>query len=200
MQIAPPLSACLIMISSLFWSSCSALRSSVDILSLHGGVGIALQIKGTAMGTKMAPTYATLVLAYLEEQLYKKLEEEKGQEFSNFIKNNFHRYLDDCFIVWPKSKWNLNAFEQEINSLHSSFKFTKESDSHEIAFLDILVYVENKKLFTDIYYKPTDTHQYLHFSSCHPRHTKHSIPYSQARRLCTIIDMLMIQIGERKDY
>ena len=27
------------------------------------------QIRGTAMGTKFAPTYATLVLAYLEEKL-----------------------------------------------------------------------------------------------------------------------------------
>ena len=28
------------------------------------------QVRGTAMGTKFAPTYATLVLAYLEEKLY----------------------------------------------------------------------------------------------------------------------------------
>ena len=33
-----------------------------------------------------------------------------------------------------------------------------------------------------------DSHQYLDFKSCHPRHTKISIPYAQARRLCTIID------------
>jgi len=28
------------------------------------------QTKGTAMGTKFAPTYATLVLGFLEKQLY----------------------------------------------------------------------------------------------------------------------------------
>lgn len=32
-----------------------------------------LQLKGTAMGTKMAPTYATLTLGYLEEKMYEKL-------------------------------------------------------------------------------------------------------------------------------
>ena len=31
--------------------------------------------------------------------------------------------------------------------------------------------------------KPTDTHQHLHKTSCHPCHTKKAIPYSQALRL-----------------
>ena len=31
--------------------------------------------------------------------------------------------------------------------------------------------------------KPTDTHQYLEASSCHPSHCKTSIPFSQALRL-----------------
>ena len=38
---------------------------------------------------------------------------------------------------------------------------------------------------TDIYFKPTDSQQYLIFDSCHPN--KLSIPYSLARRLRMII-------------
>ena len=38
------------------------------------------------------------------------------------------------------------------------------------------------KLLTYLYIKPTDTHQYLGFSSCHAYHSKKSIPYSQALR------------------
>ena len=42
-------------------------------------------------------------------------------------------------------------------------------------------------IVTDIFYKKTDTHQYLHFGSCHPRHTKTNIPFNLARRICTIV-------------
>ena len=152
-----------------------------------------LQVNGTAMGTKMAPTYANLVLAYLEEKLYDKLHNEHSFAFKTFIENNFLRYLDDCFIVWPHTQYDITDFENELNKLHPKFKFVKESSIKEIPFLDIKVYIKNKNILTDIYYKPTDTHQFLPFDSCHPRHTKISIPYCEARRLCTIIDDINIK-------
>ena len=34
----------------------------------------------------------------------------------------------------------------------------------------------------------TDTHQYLDFTSNHPRHIKINIPYNLARRICIIVD------------
>jgi hypothetical protein len=43
------------------------------------------------------------------------------------------------------------------------------------------------KIDTDIFYKATDSKTYLPFNSCHPKHTKISIPFSLARRLRTII-------------
>jgi hypothetical protein len=51
-----------------------------------------------------------------------------------------------------------------------------------------LITHHGQKLSTVIYYKPTDTHQYLHFASCHPRHTKRVIPYNLARRICTNVN------------
>ena len=45
-----------------------------------------LQIKDTAMGTKLAPTYATLVMGYLELKLYDKIEEKFGTEISERFK------------------------------------------------------------------------------------------------------------------
>ena len=46
---------------------------------------------------------------------------------------------------------------------------------------------EDNSLSTDIHIKPTDVHQYLHFSSCHPRNCKEGIPYNQAKRYRRII-------------
>ena len=58
----------------------------------------------------------------------------------------------------------------------------------KVNFLDVEVIWSGNKLLTNLYVKPTDTHQYLEFSSCHIYHSKKSIPYSQAfrfNRICS---------------
>ena len=52
-----------------------------------------------------------------------------------------------------------------------------------VSFLDTTVILDGTILHTDLYTKPTDTHQYFLPSSCHPGHCTNSIPYSQALRL-----------------
>ena len=64
------------------------------------------QVRGTAMGTKFAPTYATLVLAHLEEKLYVQTEIKFDKDFARYIKDNWKRFLDDCFILWTKGEEN----------------------------------------------------------------------------------------------
>ena len=56
-------------------------------------------------------------------------------------------------------------------------------DANQIEFLDTIVKIENGKLSTSLYTKPTDKHMYLNQKSSHPTKTKESIPYSQAIRL-----------------
>lgn len=66
-----------------------------------------LQTKGTAMGTKVAPTYATLVMGYLENILFERTSEVFDAELSTYIGSNWKRYLDDCFIFWTKGEERL---------------------------------------------------------------------------------------------
>lgn len=145
------------------------------------------QIQGTAMGTKMAPTYATLVMGYLETLLYKEYEKLYGtEERDKFIKT-FKRFLDDCFLIWERNEDDLKKLHDILNSLHDKITFTMEHDNDKLPFLDILLYKKGNKLMTDIFYKDTDTHQYLNFYSCHPKHNKNNIPYCLARRICSIV-------------
>ena len=51
-----------------------------------------------------------------------------------------------------------------------------------------MIKTQEGNLYTDLFTKPTDTHSYLWYSSCHPLHIKKSIPYSQflrVRRICS---------------
>ena len=74
----------------------------------------------------------------------------------------------------------------DLNNLHPTIKFTSEQSSSSVAFLDTTVSIKDGKISTDLHVKTNDTHQYLLSSSCHPYHTKRSIPYSLGLRLSRI--------------
>ena len=51
-----------------------------------------------------------------------------------------------------------------------------------LIFFDLKEKLNNGKLTTSAYKKPTDRHQYLHYRSSHPDYIKRSIVYSQNLR------------------
>ncbi|GAB1602736.1 uncharacterized protein LOC115230173, partial [Argonauta hians] len=142
---------------------------------------------GTAMGTKAAPTYANLVMGYLETLLYNEAKNKFGDPFHLYLLNHWKRYLDDCFILWTHTPDLLKDFHNLLNSLNPNIQFTIEYSNKQLPFLDILIINQNTFLETDLYTKPTDSQQYLLFTSCHPKHTKTNIPFNMARRVCTIV-------------
>ena len=93
------------------------------------------------------------------------------------------RYIDDIFLLWDHGEESLKQFLEHLNSAHRTIKFTAEYSTNKVNFLDVEVIRRGDTLLTDLYVKPTDTHQYLDASSCHPAHCIKSIPYSQALRL-----------------
>ena len=98
------------------------------------------------------------------------------------------RYIDDIFFIWTSDEESLTRFIDHMNSFHRTIKFTSEYSTTETHFLDVVIRKEENGLTTDLFVKPTDKHQYLHSTSCHPRHCKTSIAYSQAlrlRRICS---------------
>ena len=91
-------------------------------------------------------------------------------------------------MIWLHGRERLDEFLLALNSYHESIKFTWEIGNGKISFLDVMISFNGRKFSTDVYHKPTDTHQYLNFKSCHPQHVKKAIPYSQALRLKRICD------------
>ena len=75
-----------------------------------------------------------------------------------------------------------------LNEFHPSVKFTMDYSMNSTNFLDVKVSKSESgnTLCTSLFTKPTDTHQYLHATSCHRSIYKRSIPYGQAVRLKSI--------------
>ena len=154
---------------------------------------IYLQISGTAMGTRMAPQYANLFMADLEENFLLQ------HPLAPFM---YLRYIDDIFMIWPHGERKLEEFHHSFNQANSNIKLTMEFSQQQINFLDTTVYIgNNNKIETSVYRKPTDSQTYLHPMSAHPPHTFKSIVYSQAlryRRICSEATTFRKQSNELK--
>jgi hypothetical protein len=86
-----------------------------------------LQISGTAIGTKVAPSFGNRFLNKFEIQhvyTYKK---------QPLV---WLRYIDDVFLIWVHSLEELNEFVDHLNSRLPTIKFSKEISDKEVSFLD----------------------------------------------------------------
>ena len=138
-----------------------------------------VQKLGTAIGTRMAPSYANIFMDRLERQLISQ---------AAIKPHTWWRYIDDIFIIWTEGEDSLKCFIDYLNNAHRTIKFTSKWSCSEIDFLDVRVINDSGKLETDVFIKPTDSHQYLHKTSCHPNACKKGIPFAQAlrlRRICS---------------
>lgn len=156
-----------------------------------------IQIKGTAIGTRVAPIFANVYMGRFEENFVCKTE-----RFNYVI--IWVRFIDDIFLIWKGAIDSLTEFIDHLNNAAPSIEFTHEIYTNSVNFLDTTVLKDRKgNISTDIYQKPTDTHPYLHWTSAHPPHLKQSIPYSQAlrlRRISSSTDTLKKRIAEYPDF
>ena len=131
------------------------------------------------MGTRVASTCANLFIDSLEQKY-----------FCSHAKcpRIWFRFIDDIWGIFRGSEEALNSFVDYCNSLHETIKFMVEHSKKAITFLDVITYQEENRIKAMLFVKPTDSHSYLSFFSCHPQNIKRSIPYSQflrMRRNCT---------------
>ena len=112
------------------------------------------------------------------------------------------RFIDDIFFIWTKGEERLREFMEFINSFHNTIKFTFNWSSEQVSFLDVNVVLRNGIVSTDLYSKPTDKHQYLFHTSCHPNPCNSS-SFGQALRIrliCTTNAFFEKRARELCDY
>ena len=80
--------------------------------------------------------------------------------------------------------------------------YENEKKVQVLNFLDVKkILHEPNSVETDIYYKPTNTHDYLPHDSAHPDHTKNSILYNLVKRIIVFVSNLekvIIRLDEFK--
>ena len=134
-----------------------------------------LQIGGTTMGTVLAPNYANLFM----------------DRFETKALNNYpvkpliwKKIIDDIFLIWTHGEDSLKEFVNYLNSLHPTIKFTSETSTKCVNFLDTTVKLDqNRNIITTLYNKHTDTHLFLHHTSANKG------PFGQylrLKRICTL--------------
>ena len=138
-----------------------------------------LQTGGTAMGTRLAPSFANIYMDFFEEKhVYTYLQQP----------NAWFRYIDDIFMVWNHGKSALDEFIHHLNSAIESISFSSEIWKKSLSFLDVTVSKMTDHLDTDLYVKPTDRNTYLPYDSAHPKHCMRGLPYGQflhIRHICS---------------
>ena len=151
-----------------------------------------LQIQGTVMGTIFAATYATLSMGFHETELYAIIRNNFILPVSNYFEQNWKRFLR-LSLIKP------NELLEVLSNVNPAIQFTMEISDTQLPFLDVMINKEGKKVFLDIYSKPTDSKRYVSFKSNHPKHCLKNIPFSLARRICMIAEKDSLEEIKLKD-
>ncbi|KAJ8034336.1 hypothetical protein HOLleu_21123 [Holothuria leucospilota] len=86
------------------------------------------------------------------------------------------------------TRQDLESFIQFVGSFCPFLKFTHCISDTSVVFLDLQLSICDRKIKSNLHFKPTDSHNYLLYPSNHPKSCTKSIPYSQllrARRICS---------------
>eukprot|EP00061_Rhincodon_typus_P008300 g30792.t1 len=107
-----------------------------------------LQTKGMAMGTCMGPRCDFLFVGFFHFS-------------TGTIPHLFLCYVDNCNSVASSSREELKQFINFTNAFHHPLKFTWAISDTLLLFLDLFNSISRDQLTTNIYFKPTDSHNHL---------------------------------------
>ena len=111
-----------------------------------------LQIGGVGTGVKLAPPYACLGMGKFE---------------STAFSSGFHllekivlwkRFIDDILMLFKGTEQQCQELVDWMNSLYPGVvKFKHDFSTKSVEFLDLVISIENSKIETNLYIKPSTT-------------------------------------------
>ena len=113
-----------------------------------------LGVLTTWMGTKVSPPYGIFLMAGLEEKI---ISDAKSNPLL------WLQYLDGKCCIWTDGLGKLKWIFIYLNSFYPTIKLKAN-----INFIDVSITKNRTKLWTDLFTKDTNSHQYLHTMSVLP--------------------------------
>uniref|UniRef100_A0A8C5QJ44 Reverse transcriptase domain-containing protein n=1 Tax=Leptobrachium leishanense TaxID=445787 RepID=A0A8C5QJ44_9ANUR len=141
-----------------------------------------LQLNGTAMGTRFAPSYANLFMAHWEES------------FLSLYPENlvcYKRYIDDIFLIWKGGENLLREFLVTLDQNSRGIKLTTIWSNTHINFLDLSIHIQDNRIKTETFFKTVDVNSFIEKTSCHLPQWLDGVPKGQflrIRRNCTDLE------------
>jgi hypothetical protein len=122
------------------------------------------QTNGTAMGTPVAPTYASLFLAYHEQNTLL-------PTFQDNIRF-YRRYIDDGFMIWRNTTgqpYAWNRFKAMLKcTTELEWTITEYTQDQSVPFLDLELHLEYGRFYTTTFEKKLNLYLYTAANSAHP--------------------------------
>uniref|UniRef100_A0A8C5R8G5 Reverse transcriptase domain-containing protein n=1 Tax=Leptobrachium leishanense TaxID=445787 RepID=A0A8C5R8G5_9ANUR len=96
-----------------------------------------IQVRGTKMGTKFAPSYANLYMAAWETVFVY-----GSRSWAQGTIHAYKRFIDDIFFIWRGREEDLPMFLDSLNNVEWGIKLDCNWSTQKINFLDLEIYVE----------------------------------------------------------
>ncbi|XP_078502402.1 uncharacterized protein LOC144756435 [Lissotriton helveticus] len=142
------------------------------------------QIRGTAMGSRFAPSYANLFMGWYErEHAWSR----RAGEWMDLVVF-WARFIDDILIIWRGTSDDLKKYLHYLNINDFNVKLTMNQSTSSIEYLDVTLTVVGDKINSTLFRKATATNSILRADSFHPGSVIGGIPYGEmvrTRRNCS---------------
>ena len=112
---------------------------------------------------------------------------------------NWKRFLDACEVLLNTDLIKPDDLLAILSSVNSHIQFSMELNDNKLSFLDILITKSGKKIWMNIYSKPTDSKRYVSYLSNHPKPCLKNKQFCLARCIYMVVESKNVRYMKFKE-